>query len=196
MPPIPEGHALLKFRFGLTGDTEEMIVTLGVQTTAASNADRVAAANSAMDSWGDNILPLQANVYQLRGVDAVFGTAGGDIPISSTDAARTGGDPDAPVPQNTAVLVQKLSGLGGRRNRGRFYVPGISVLDIGNTGIINGTPLAAWGTAVNNFLLGIESGSFMDSAVIFHSSAPLTPTVVTDLNVDPVVATQRRRLRP
>ena len=196
MPPIPAGHALLKFRFSLTGDTEEMLCTIGVETTAASSADRVAAANSAMDSWGDNILPLQSNAYRLLGVDAVFGDASGDIPVSSTDAPRTGGDTDAPVPQNTSVLVKKVTGLGGRRNRGRMYIPGISVLDVGNTGIINSTPLASWGTAVNNFLLGLESGSFMDNAVIFHSTAPLTPTEIVDLDVDPRVATQRRRLRP
>jgi hypothetical protein len=186
----------MKFRFVLSGDTEEMLCTIGVETTAASTADRIAACNSAMDAWGDNILPLQANDYTLVGVDGVFGDASGDIPISSTDGPRTGAETDAPVPQNTAVLVKKVSGLGGRRNRGRFYVPGISVLDIGNTGIINSGPLASWGTAVNNFLLGMESGSFMDNLVIFHSSAPLTPTVIADLDVDPIVATQRRRLRP
>lgn len=196
MPPIPAGHALLKFRIRLGGDPEMMICTLGVETTAASAADRVAVANSAMDSWGDNILPLQSNFYALNGVDAVFGSASGDIPVSSTDAERFGGNADGAIPQNTAILVKKVTGLGGRRNRGRMYIPGLTQEDVDNAGMLASARLAAWGTAVNNFLLGIESGSFMDRAVVFHSSGDLTPAIVEDLVVDARVATQRRRLRP
>jgi hypothetical protein len=196
MPPIPVGHALLKFRFVLVGDAEEMITTLGVETTAASTSERIAAANSAMDSWGDNMLPIQSNTYTLVGVDAVFGTATGDVPITSTDPARVGAVGGAVTPPNTAMLVKKVSGQGGRRNRGRMYVPGISQLTIDHVGGIAPATLATYDTAVNNLLLGIESGSFMDRLVIFHSIAPLTPTIVEDLQVDPRIATQRRRLRP
>lgn len=196
MPPIPTGHVLLKFRFALDNDSEEMLCTLGAETTAGSAADRIAAVNSAMDSWGDNVLPLQSSTYRLLGVDGVFGDASGDIPISSTDPARVGGDTDAAAWPNTALLVRKVSGLGGRRNRGRMYVPGIQVNQVNLNGIVQPTPLAAYGTAFTNFLLGIESGSFLDRAVIFHSTAPLTPTVIESLQVDSVVATQRRRLRP
>jgi hypothetical protein len=196
MAPIPTGHVLLKFRLALDNDQEEMLCTLGAQTTAASASDRIAALNSAMDSWGDNILPLQSTTYRLLGVDGVFGTASGDLPLSSTDPPRTGGDGDQAAWPNTACLIQKVSGLGGRRNRGRMFVPGIQVNQINLNGIFQPTPLTAMQTAATNFLLGIESGSFLDRAVIFHASGDPTPTVIEQLRVDSVVATQRRRLRP
>lgn len=186
----------MKFVFTLVGDAEEMICTLGAETTASSNTERTTALNDAHDSWVDNVLPLQSNFYQLVRVDGVFGDASGDIPISSTAGAVTGGDADGSLPQNCSVLVQKLTALGGRRNKGRFYVPGLSETDVDNTGAILTTPLAAWNTAVNNLQLGLESDSFLDRLVIFHSTAPLTPTIVSDLRVDGRIATQRRRLRP
>lgn len=196
MPPIPTGHVLLKFRLALDNDQEEMLCTLGAQTTAASASDRIACLNSAMDTWGDNVLPLQSTTYRLLGVDGVFGTAGGDLPLSSTDPPRTGGDSDAAAWPNTALLVRKVSGVGGRRNRGRMFVPGIQTNQVNLNGIVQPTPLAAYGTAFTNFLLGIESGSFLDRAVIFHATGDPTPTVIETLQVDSVVATQRRRLRP
>lgn len=196
MPPIPTGHVLLKFRFTLVGDAEEMIVTQGAETTATSNTERLAAVNDAFGSWQATVLPLQSNFYQLAGVDGVFGDASGDIPIRSTSGPVTGGNAAGVLPQNCAVLVKKVTSLGGRRNRGRFYVPGLSETDVDSTGTILTTPLANWGTAVNNLQLGLESDSFLDRLVIFHSSAPLTPTIVADLDVDRKIATQRRRLRP
>lgn len=196
MPPIPAGHVLLKFRFRLVGDNEEMIVTQGVETTASNNTERIQALTDAFDSWADNVLPLQNNFYQLVGVDGVFGTGAGDLPLTSGNTPETGGSPLGAVPQNTAVLVKKVSNLGGRRNRGRFYVPGLPETDIDNAGNMVGASLAAWGTAMNNLQLGLESDSFLDRLVIFHSAAPLTPTIVASLAVDPKVATQRRRLRP
>lgn len=196
MPPIPTGHVLMKFVFTLVGDAEEMICTLGAETTASSNTERATALNDAHDSWADNVLPLQSNFIQLVRVDGVFGDGSGDIPISSTAAAITGGETGGTLPQNCSVLVQKLTALGGRRNKGRFYVPGIDETDVDNAGSILTTPLAAWNTAVNNLQLGLESDSFLDRLVIFHSAAPLTPTIVSDLRVDGRIATQRRRLRP
>lgn len=196
MPPIPAGHVLLKFRFRLATDPEEMLCTLGAETTAASNADRISALNDQFDNWADNVLPLQVVGYSLVGVDGVFGTGGGDLPLSSTQGPANAGNPATGLTSNTAVLVQKLSAVGGRRNKGRMYVPGINPEAVDNAGFLTGVDLAAWNTAFNNLYLGVTSGTFLDNPVIFHSVGDPTPTVVTDLDVDPRVATQRRRMRP
>ena len=196
MPPIPVGYALLKFVFTLVGDTEEMITTIGVETPATDAATRLIAVNDAFDNWNDNVLPRQSNQYSLNRVDGVFGDAAGDTVVSSTFSPAPGHDTDQAVPQNTSVLVRKLTGVGGRANRGRMYVPGVTVPDVTAQGTLNPTPLANWGTAFNNFLLGLESSAQTNRAVVFHSNGALAPTIVQSLAVQPRLATQRRRLRP
>lgn len=195
MAPIPTGYVLFKFRHRLVGDLEEMICTVGAETTASTAQNRTDSCDYAFDNWRDNVIPNMANTYSIVGVDGVFGSASGDITHTSTAAANNGGSASAPLPQNCAVLVRKNSGVGGRANRGRLYVPGPAEGTISSTGVIDATPLAAWQTAFNNFLLGFPIDPLVGDAVIFHSDVALPPTVITDFRVDSVIATQRRRLR-
>lgn len=196
MPPIPAGYVLLKFVFTLVGDTEEMITTIGAESVATDAATRLASLNDQFDNWNDNVLPRQSQSYTLQRVDGIFGDASGDIPASSSSSGAPGHDTDQAVPQNTSVLVRKLTGVGGRENRGRMYVPGVTVPDVTAQGTMNTTPLANWQTAMANLLLGIESAAQTNRAVIFHSNGALSPTIVQNLQVQSRLATQRRRLRP
>lgn len=77
-----------------------------------------------------------------------------------------------------------------------MYVPGYAEADVDPNGNLAGATVAVIQTGYTNFLLGIETGPFTDRAVIFHASAPFTPTVIESLRVNDKVATQRRRLRP
>lgn len=94
---------------------------------------------------------------------------------------------------NTALLVKKLSGLIGRANRGRMYIPG--VLDeaaVDNDGRLATGTIGAYQDSLDAFLGAIIVASL--SPVILHSSAA-TPTVITNLVVESQCGTQRRRMR-
>jgi hypothetical protein len=179
----------------LVNDNEEMMCTVAAGHTATDTATRVAVCNEMFDNWADNLLPLQAAAYSLVGVDGLFGDAGGNIEISSTRTAAVGGGAFNALPQNVSLLIEKLASIGGRRNRGRFYVPGINELDILSNGAVDPTARTAWQTGANNFYLGFDSAVNVGDPVILHTLAPFTPTVVDQFVVDPVCATQRRRLR-
>jgi hypothetical protein len=104
------------------------------------------------------------------------------------------------LPQNTAGLIKKLSAIAGRRNRGRFYLPGMNESDIDTIGGISSALQGAINTKLGTWLTNIETvtlGAF-DGMFILHStgiSGAPPPTKVTQLVVDPKVATQRTRLR-
>ena len=122
----------------------------------------------------------------------------------SASAVVNGGDASLKMPPNVALLIRKNSGLGGRRNHGRTYVPFIlqqaGVLENGNLGpgIVAGFDL------VNAAFLSqlVTDGNPM---VIAHKTfnVPLPPHFVTALHTGPLVTsyktesligTQRRRL--
>lgn len=118
------------------------------------------------------------------------------------------------VPPNVALLVRKLSGLGGRRGRGRMYVPGLGESSVDTGGTIVGGTVSGWQTIFDAIFNGLESQD--TPMVLLHDppghwilnsngqprfvadvgeDAP-APTTVTSLVVESRVASQRRRNRP
>lgn len=139
-------------------------------------------------------------------VTGTFGNDAGDPVIASSTTTPLPGtaDQDSP-PSNVAVLVKKQSGLGGRKNRGRMYVPwAANELAVTDVGEITGATYTALQAAADGWLDDIQTGSGaltpVSEMVILHSEAAVTaglpaPTPVVALVVDTFVATQRRRLR-
>ena len=97
------------------------------------------------------------------------------------------------VAMNTAVLVTKLTGLGGRENRGRMYLPpipaGFTVSANGAIGsgvdVLLQSQLEDWRTAVE--LDGVE--------LVVHHSDGSAGTRIEGLRVPNIIGTQRRRIR-
>jgi hypothetical protein len=102
----------------------------------------------------------------------------------------------APLTPNTAVLVQKRTILGGRSNRGRFYVPGLPEDSVDGSGSILLTPLTALQAGANNYLAAAQAAPEVENLVVLHDQLVVgPPTPVTSLQVQTLVGTQRRRLR-
>lgn len=91
-----------------------------------------------------------------------------------------------------SVLVTKSTALGGRKNRGRFFLPGITEGDIAIGGALESSFLSACGIVFGNFFTELGDGGI--PMVILHNDAT-APTDVTALVVASQSATQRRRNR-
>jgi hypothetical protein len=131
-----------------------------------------------------------------------LGTDGGEditgIDPNPGNCTRSG---SSPTP-NVAVLVHKRTARGGRRGRGRLYLPWACVpSDLSENGTILGTRVTTLQTAVTAWLTACSGGA--GPVVILHRDSlpgtehptpPGPPNVVTSMTVDPLVATQRRRL--
>jgi len=191
---IPPGYAQVLHRLLLSGDSEEMLVTYGI---SLSGGGSVTIANDLMASFASNILSQIFNGYQQLGVVLRVGQDGADpVVFQSSSAATAGGSGSTPPAQNTAVLVKKVTALGGRRNRGRMFIPGfVGEADITPAGVITPATVTARQTSCTTWKNGIDSIAGVGQMVVLHSEGPFAPTDVVGLIVDGIVATQRKRLR-
>ena len=193
---IPPLYAEARFIQRMTGDPDPWICTLGIDCTSTPGGFQEVA-DDLKAAWTSRILIGQQNTLRLERVDLAVGQDGGEPVIFTSPGGAQGGLAGNVLPQNCAVLVQKRTDLGGRRNRGRMFVPamlGENVVD--NVGVITPAARTDFQTQFNNFYADIIAAGV--DPVILHSEGLSTvpaPTPIDNFLVDGVIATQRRRLR-
>lgn len=187
---IPVGFAQINMRFtGIdTPRTAEMTFGVDHQAfvgTTAEIGDAVGVAWAAsLDAEQSNDVVL-SSILVKKGPNAtgasaeVFPNTAGALTVST-------------APPQVAILIKKVTGLGGREGRGRMYMPGYSETNINGDGSLGSTPLADLQTQADAFYTALQTGDLQ--MVLLHNSATV-PTDVLSLQVDSRVATQRRRLR-
>jgi hypothetical protein len=173
------------------------MITVGVENSATLSATAVGnACRAAFFSTGRPFeLNKIATGWSYVGDETNIMEAGVetfDIHTVSNAGTKTA----AAVPINAAVLVTKSTGVAGRRNKGRFFVPPFYFLeaDVNMAGVIDATPLAAYQTlwdAAYADMIGVANVN----PVILHSVSEVAPTPVTGFQVSGLMATQRRRMR-
>lgn len=203
---IPFGFAQAKFRFRLSSDPEEAITTCGLDVAGAPDpTDPDAIALSAATAWITSYpSTLLFTAWTFVGVDIALGQADDDPDVvGSVVVNQVGTKVAGALPQNCASLVHKRSSLGGQRGRGRFYLPSgyLTESEVDGGGLIFGSTLTGLQTAAGSLLASFVAEDL--EAVLLHavSTAPVPsptpdPSAITSLEQDPIIATQRRRLRP
>jgi hypothetical protein len=198
MPSIPVGFAEATFIWNLAGKPNDVTYAFGLDHPTFSIYDP---AIWAQDLYGfavgasKPIIPADIQIgWTFQGIQVVKQLEEGQIigqyllPVVGT---ATGGA----LPPNCAILMRKNSALGGRRNRGRVYlppiIPGEANVDV--LGNLSGSFATDIQTRWNTFRTGAEGDE--NTLVIFHQTAPFTPTPITGFTVATTIATQRRRLR-
>lgn len=199
---VPVNSAQLLFRIALTGDPEEMVVTMGyTPDNAADDAEEIAtdALDAAVNtgSLWDDAASYSSN-YTFVGVTARKMTASGEE-VAEALSGVAGSVAANTLPQNCALLVKKRTATGGRRGQGRFFLPPMHILetDVGPTGVIDSADVTAMQARCTAFLAALSADG---TPVLFHypyTGTPTpAPTTITTLTFEPRIATQRRRLRP
>lgn len=192
---IPPGFAEVWMQFNTSGDPENMYCALGVDLSPGTPAN-AAVADVILAAATTAIRPIVTSDFTVGPGYVMFGNDGGDIRIDGSAAALAGTATGSGLPQNCAALIRKLTGLGGRRQRGRMYIPGQPEGNVVSNGQIQSSWVTTLTTQVNALKTGLEALGEVDSIVLLHDSAPFTPTVITSLEPQNRIATQRRRLRP
>lgn len=200
---IPVGFGQAVYSLSLAGDNERIVTTMG-HDLAAAGSNYEDAANDLHALFGIWFMGRMPSQYTLQDVTLYVGQDGGPPAIyESTEAAIVGGATTQPTPQNTAWLVRKRTGSAGRRGRGRMYIPGVHEGQVGPDGVLTNAYHGDLQNDVNGWLAELQSGLGGTGPalppVILHRSEGIgtepPPTPVTALQVDTLVATQRRRLR-
>jgi hypothetical protein len=195
MAVIPQGYAQISARLGSAGMTRNAYVTYAVSTSIA-NADQVAQeCYSAMTKAGSFVSKLDATCA-FGPVYARLGTASGEALLGVADNTTVGGRSLSSPPPQVAVLAHKRSQRGGRRGRGRMFIPWwIDESSVDESGNILVSEVAVLNAALDVFTGDLTTRNV--TMCLLHEpgkSVPGTPNLVTDFYVDRLVATQRRRL--
>lgn len=204
---IPVGFGEARFVFSLVGDARPLNVTVGFEAVAGDTlADGQTALNDMEgDFWADVLSadPSQwAPDYTYLGATATFnGSDSGKVEIVAP-RAETGTGTNASLPQNCALLVQKRTGLGGRKGRGRFFMPPVR-LDEGSVapnGQIDSAAVTVEQGLWDTWMGHADGSGGQYRIVILHHDNPVVgpvpaPTNILSLVVENLIGTQRRRLR-
>ncbi len=196
---IPAGFAHVIHSYSLVGDNERMAYTYGIALGDLSGLSLNDVAAQLHGLTSQKLWDLPSNAYALEQTE-VQGTgttaAPGGVGLKVERLVGTG--QNSHLPQNSSTLIHKRSGIGGRRHRGRlnFVPPGEAA--VANNGAIDAASINGFQTRFTAWLQEMQALTAVADMVILHStgtSVAPPPTVVTALIVDPVISTQRRRLR-
>lgn len=197
---IPPGYADIAAEMLCQGDPDPWYCTWGVDSSAATG-DPEDIGHTSITAWTIMMSQLSPEC-QFTGVKVTIGQDGAEnirqfVPV---DAATPGTSNVPKLPQNNAVLIRKTSAVGGRRARGRLFVPNMATEgSVSNVGLIAGDVRAAYQGFATQFLNSLAENAIPTPMVILHNSLGISPiidpTPVTSLVVDQTISTQRRRLR-
>jgi hypothetical protein len=191
-PSIPPGFALIRLTFTLAGAAHDPAVLYGAATdpgeTVAAEADEHF--NTFATHWMAD-LSTSLTLLDCHEVRNIAGALQEGDSVTAPIARSTGGQP---VPPNTALLVRKGTGIIGKHFRGRSYIPGLpaSATDSAQANVRT-TPLAAYQADATAWLTALTAET--SPMYLLHRSLAVAPTLVTDLGVEALLATQSRRLR-
>lgn len=107
----------------------------------------------------------------------------------------------SPSPPNCAMIIQKKTGIGGRRYRGRAFVPPVMLndADVDAAGNLSAGLAASHTVLWENFRTSLENGNV--GPVLVHqyeegvTTGRVAPTDIIAFQAAGKIGTQRRRLR-
>ena len=186
---IPEGYGQFVFSFAGQGLPSGGAVVVGFRNDTPQSA--IQCADDAKAAWVTRFMPSISSAVQFTTVLCKLGPAETGESALSTSGAY-GSLAVTQTSPATCYLIRKYTGFGGRRGRGRMYIPGPVENDVNVAGDLQSSRVTALTTACAGFLTDMQTAGC--SLVVLHNDGT-PPYGVTELRVDPIIATQRRRLR-
>jgi hypothetical protein len=205
-PTIETGLGLVSLSLERSDMSRAAQVTFALNVAGVPDAS---VAQDAVDDFRENFLtywaPFIDDEVTIQEAQIRLGD-GSTTPFEavSTVTSNAGGVSQVSLPPNVALLVKKTTGVGGRKNRGRTYIPFLLPESVvSENGTIAGATVTALNVQAAAFLsqLSADGNPMCISHKVFN--VPLAPHFVTAIHtgplvttykVEPMIATQRRRL--
>lgn len=191
---IPPGYATLAVEHWLLNYPRPAVCVWGLSLDGLV-LDPVAMANQLQGAYVDAFSPgIDSNVT-IRASRLTIGQDAADPIVATATSSSPGQAVRESVPPSLAVMLDLHTNLGGRRNRGRKYVPWASSDgSVSEQGALEASAISGWNTRAANFITRLET---LDaSPVILHGTGVTSvpaPTPVTSITCNPVIRTQRNR---
>ncbi len=207
MPQVlPVGYGTVTVKFSCTGDPEPMVTTFAFRPAPAASTFTAldTAAGALVTQFEAAFVPNAAafNVeWRWIGASAVYNTSDQGLQYAERPRSLAGSAVGQTPMTNSALLVRKATASGGRKNRGRHFVPPFNLNEtvVDRNGVLDASVLA---NQQNVWTSMVPSGGPTGwKCVVLHTQLPgapavAAPTDITALVVQSQMATQRRRMRP
>lgn len=196
---IPPGYNVYSATFNVSGSTHNVTITC-----AATNGGLTLPTNM-LAQWitaftGSNRpfhTAQMATGYELV-YQKLIANVGGTLLTADSVVKTIGAGTTTPPPMNTATLVNKVTGIAGRRYRGRMFSPPfISESNVDAAGTIAAGALSALQTLWNNAYtdLTVNANPILElDPVLLHGNGD-PPTPITSFQVSQRIGTIGRRMR-
>lgn len=189
MATIPLGFGQVNLRFRGNGYPTGAEVTFGVQLLTEDDPGEVG--ETVRTLWAADLQERTPVQVTLNTILVKFGP-NDTGPFVEVGVGQPGGGSPGNVNPNMAILINKITALGGRANRGRWYYP-VAEDQVANAGILNPAEVTEMNTQLASFMAALTAAEI--PMVVLHTAPALTPTTVTSMLTQGTTATQRRRLR-
>lgn len=193
--PTPEGFADCSVKLVLTGYNRPAYITFGVESAAIAP---VAVATNLRTQWlatASMNTSLDQSVIATEFTARTGSASGEDLVGSVTNATAGANNVGSPTP-NVAVLAYKRTARGGRRGRGRWFLPWfIAETDLNEDGTILTAAQNTLQTRCETFRSLLNTNG--TPMVLLHRPGKTVlgdPTPVESIVIANVVSTQKRRL--
>jgi hypothetical protein len=194
MPTVP-GYADVSLELTNSNLTRPAYVTFGVDPSTTDPILIAADVYNAVIYAGSFMSVVDAGVT-LTSVRVSYGTDGSADLVYVQPTTSVGGKSGTALPPNNAALIHKVTARGGRRGRGRMFIPwAFDLADVNEGGVVTSTRQTALNTAMSTLLARLSTAS--SPMVLLHNPGLTSmgaPDVVTSLRADNLVGTQRRRV--
>ena len=156
-----------------------------------SDTDPADVAAKCITAWTDNIAALVVNDLTLSSVLVKFGPNATGL-AAEVGSGQTGAAGGAGMTPQNALLVRKNTTHGGRKGRGRMFLPGITEGTADESGTIAGGTVAIYQAGFDGFLADLTAGG--NTPFLLHNDET-DPYEITSFSVQALMATQRDRIR-
>lgn len=192
---IPPGFSLCSIPIKHNALNRSATVTFGLETGGSGDSFPVQA-DEVMADWNTHLAPRLDSGCTAGPVELTVGQDGGTSFVEVGTTTSAGTRAGVSTPPNVAVLVTKRSSQGGRRGRGRMFFPWfILASEVDEVGVMAPAIVTAIQTPMTAFLAALVTD--LHAMHILHNTGDSptgSPTLVSTLRVESLIATQRRRL--
>lgn len=191
---LPLDHMNVTFHFATVGAAGDSVMTLGIDQSASSASDQEDL-QAIWDNFTTTVMLRMPGAVTLTNLTAISMGIGGpqsfEVPV-----AHNGALSGELMPANVAILVQKLTGFAGKKNRGRMFQPGVDKIasQASNGNLMVQSQLDVLQGKWDEFYTGLIVANLLP-CILHQQGVADPPRAVTQFVVQSRFATQRGRLR-
>ncbi|MQB02228.1 MAG: hypothetical protein GEU78_18620, partial [Actinobacteria bacterium] len=157
MTVIPPGFGEAAVHIDILSGSGPAFIVFGYEPAAISTPSDAATNLADVMNNAIGLRSMMSTTAFIQNVTVRQNDGGAFLGTATVTVGQAGLNEQEPAPPQVAVLIRKLTGLAGRSQRGRMYVPAIAEGLIGPSGLLGAVALADYQTWANALLIDLQT---------------------------------------